>query len=84
MSFTGIAVWFQRASHRGACCVWKELACAEEAANDAAGVASAAADASDHIVSELRVELAEAKKREQEAASKVSSMVSKTRDAAAL
>ena len=57
------------------CRIVQELACAEEAANDAAGVASAAADASDSIVAELRAELAEAKRRQKEAAAKVRSIV---------
>ena len=54
------------------------MTCAEEAANDAAGVESAAADASDRMVAELRAELDGAKRRQLEASTKVSTRVQLT------
>jgi len=50
----------------------RELADADEAANDAAGVASAATDDSDRLVAELRERLADAERRQHQAAAQAS------------
>jgi len=54
----------------------RELADADEAANDAAGVASAATDDSDRLVAELRERLADAERRQHQAAAQASVAVS--------
>ena len=57
----------------------RELADADEAANDAAGVASAATDDGDRIIAELRERLADAERRQQHAAAQASNAVMSSR-----
>ena len=53
----------------------RELADADEAANDAAGVASAATDDSDRIIAELRDRLEDAERRQHQAAAQACAAV---------